>query len=187
MRNQANGHEPHHECGHASAGLRMMVRCPRARALDAHPRYYSRRSCTCGFLKVRALAMSKNSLSVGPGQSAVTLMPNRATSAASPCCEEAIEDLGGRVSGEVGHGLKARCRCQDQHPPSSPLHHTRDERVAKAAPPPRSSRGPAQPLLHGLAGEGTVLAQSRIVDKDVDGEAGAFSGVEDLLQAQQDR
>ena len=35
-----------------------------------------------------ARAISKNSLSVGPGHSAVTLIPNRATSAASPSAKK---------------------------------------------------------------------------------------------------
>ena len=97
--------------------------------------------------------------------------------------KEAVECLGGRISGEIRDRLKAGAGGNDEHPAATPLDHARNEEMREA------DYGFAVDADHGgfligvAGGECAELTEAGVVDEDVDDEAGFLSGGEDLLRS----
>ena len=89
---EPDGKEADQEGGKAAAEIGDDGALAAGEGGDGQARHF-RRGLQPRRLKTPARATSKNSLSVVPGQSAVTLMPNRATSAARPSAKKRSKTL----------------------------------------------------------------------------------------------
>ena len=95
--------------------------------------------------------------------------------------EEAVEDLGGGVGGDVRDGLKAGCRSDNENPPAAALDHAWHKQAREPDDGLAVDADLAQFLLDGALIEGAELAEPGVVDQDVDGQTLALGVVVNLL------
>lgn len=94
--------------------------------------------------------------------------------------EEAIECLGGGVSGEIGKRLKAGGGRGDEHPTTAALDHGRHKEPGDAHHGFAVDADLAEFLFGGIGVKGAEEAEAGVVDEDIDFDAPGGDGVKDL-------